>query len=564
MYTSRVKEIINRENIAYEKVMYNKYIITNDVLFTSNSDTVLDKQILLFLDEPIESSKLIELEELSKKMEMFVQNNSIVIIEKVEIYDKLIEKYGALNVWKWNIYYIQNEIDFYGLVNKFLFNYSLRDISDKFDKFEQLAFEKGITDNKEYNHLRRYVMAHIRYVYLKTGVSNLETKKFISMYDNVIEERKISDKFLANSKMLFHTDRYVKNQDNEVFNPTIYPIEKFLDKTSIFAYNKRLINKKTNCEYEDFNNYRYFINQNYEKEKKLLIEDNKVRELAKVYSECLSQVCNFDIDMYNVVIEALLDFNIQYNYYVELFKKSKVKKIFVTGWYIHVPKIAAAKLLNIKVIEYQYAAVYNYTDVYISNIHLNNDYLPDEILVWDKYSFDKINLWKVKKTIIGYQPIQSVKNSIEESEYLMISQGPIQDDLVKLSEYIIKMTSYNINFKLHPFEKKFARLKNLEKKYPERFKVIDSNYVLSDAIVKSKQIIGTYSTGIYEAIYLKKRVYICKVNAYQYLEDFIERNNVLLLDKLELNEEIQRMDINYFNPEINEIRNKVNRIIKLG
>lgn len=223
-------------------------------------------------------------------------------------------------------------------------------------------------------------------------------------------------------------------------------------------------------------------------------------------------------DLYNTIINISSRIEYEYKLYEKFFLKTKPKIIFLNCGYYggenHILRVA--KSLNIKTAEFQHGLVsnnhiaYNYND-YLLEFQDYKEYIPEYYLSYGEYWNKQINI-PGKVFTIGnphfYEQIKKYKNIPSQKNTILIpSQGTVTKSMVKIAEFLAnEYKNYNIIFKLHPGElNSYDSIKSLEK-YSNIFIKKDGD--IFDYIAKSEIVVACYSTTIFEAVGMNKKVYI--------------------------------------------------------
>lgn len=249
-----------------------------------------------------------------------------------------------------------------------------------------------------------------------------------------------------------------------------------------------------------------------------------------------------------IIEKTIKDFNKKYFYYRKLLENKKPPKIYLVCSYGKEALIAAAKDLAIEVIEIQHGVISKYHLGYHFPAQKSIYYFPDKIYGFGEYWFKNccvpINKKNIK--IIGYSYLKNqilkYENQIKENnkQVMFISQGTIGEKIVeKAIEFAKENPLYKVIIRLHPME--FSTWKiHYKLLYDNRnminIEISDNEQKnLYEYLYESKYIIGVYSTVIYEALYLDKKIGVLNLAGIDYVEDLIEKGAI---KKIELNEKI--------------------------
>jgi hypothetical protein len=267
-------------------------------------------------------------------------------------------------------------------------------------------------------------------------------------------------------------------------------------------------------------------------------------------------------DLYNTIINIASKIEYNFKFYEKFFIKTKPKIIFLNCGYYGGENyiLRIARSLNIKTAEFQHGLIsnnhiaYNYDD-YLLNFEEYKYYIPEYYLSYGEYWNEQINIPGNVFTIGNphfYEQIKKYKNIPSKKDTILIpSQGTITKEMVEIAIFLAtEYKNYDIIFKLHPGELNSLNLIKPLEKYSNIFIKKDGD--IFDYIAKSEVIVACYSTTIFEAIGMGKKVYILDNN---YSRDNIPdkmgvwfRNCEELRNKINENEDYSQKnnDINYF------------------
>lgn len=397
-----------------------------------------------------------------------------------------------------------------------------------------------------------------------------------SLYD-VAHSKKKLDKKLILGNVIKKILREEKKSENIIFTHDRF----FLDGTiykEIHTYD--LCDKLNNVEVVyPISTSKKFINTNYNfsviesfdfvvsKFKKKVLK-NKV-EFSKYFLKILEQLKNELENELNGIIVNILEINEikkvyktfvnEKKYYKKYLNKKKSKKIYLVCSYGKEGLIAAAQELGIEVIEIQHGVMNKYHLGYHFPHNSEIPYFPDKLLMFGEYWYKNINipLKQEKIEFVGYpyleKQLDKYRNKLQEKEnqVLFISQGTIGKELTKKAiEFAKENLDKKIIIRLHPGE--FSRWKTeyqvlYENRHLKNIEISDNNKKnLYEYLFESRYIFCVYSTVIYEAIYLGKKVGILNLPGIENIEDLIRKKIVYLFKE---NEEIQLNKLNNLNKE---------------
>lgn len=299
-----------------------------------------------------------------------------------------------------------------------------------------------------------------------------------------------------------------------------------------------------------------FLTLKFKLNKKLNFQKFDTDEI-KVIENSNKKLCNLlginsDLPLFDKaeIAREIEKFKIQYNYYYSYFKKKNIKKIYIICSYGKEGIVAAAKDLNIKVIEIQHGSITKYHLAYNYQTEYKIPYFPEYFYSFGKYweeivVFPKGTKLKVygfpylQNQLIKYKDIAEIKEQI-----LFISQGHIGKKLLyKAIEFALKNKNKNIIYRLHPGELRYSLSNYIDilKEYDlKNFTLEDCKEDLYKLMKESEYIFAVSSTTIYEALALGKDVGIINLPSYEEVIDLIKQSYVDFYqeDKLEKIEKI--------------------------
>lgn len=377
-----------------------------------------------------------------------------------------------------------------------------------FDKYYKL---NGLKINKKKG--RNYIN---NIPYIANAIIGNPYKKFLKQYDilifcsgitNIEKDNKyfnrVSDYFA-----FMNVDETLLIEDSnrkEYHRPRYFPNVCYHDFIELIAYAVSGLSKAREKDIEIIKRLTKFIDNNYPYKLKLS-ELKEINDLLLNISKKIS---------------------IYYYMYKKLFDIYKPKVIFLedasygTRSYI----LKWAKDRNIITIEHQHGEVdsnnpaYNYSE-FINNSDKYKQYLPDYFLSYGKYWNEQVD-FPVKKVAIGnpnYSENIKMLNmykknkTTKKKKILIISQGPVSDIMVKITQDLSNMLDleiYDILIRPHP-----AELTMFKKKYhniftKNSFKIDESSNIYM-SILNADYIVGAYSTALYVAVGLSKSVFAVK------------------------------------------------------
>lgn len=314
---------------------------------------------------------------------------------------------------------------------------------------------------------------------------------------------------------------------------------------------------------------------------KLPFTDDEKQLINKVKEE-LEAAFKIKIDLFRIMEDHILNFQYDYEKYIELLQKKNPEVVFLVVAYENKALVAACKKMNIEIIELQHGTIspYHLGYSYPENTMKFNDeikdieYFPDKILSFGDYwknacpfPIDSENIISMgfpyfEENSKTYMEISEEKNNepIAQKQILFISQGVIGKYLSKLAYETASnikendennennnSQKYKFIYKLHPGEygtwkENYDYLTKAVNEF-DNFTVIDkSEPPLYELFAKSHYQIGAFSTAIYEGLAFNCKTFIIDVPGVEYLDDLIDKN---IVKKVKNSEEL----INYINNE---------------
>ncbi|MDD7262945.1 MAG: hypothetical protein SPI90_10910 [Fusobacterium mortiferum] len=438
-------------------------------------------------------------------MKIYNLINIVSILQKIERKDKLFElEIQKVYIWK---------LIRFRVMNRYLIKLNL---------INELHFQKKSKLEKIIKLIKEFILA----------IKQNTTKQFEVLF---IDENYLKDK----SKFFFKEMQKLKNEGK-----SYYIIEPNINEKNI-----------RNKEYYSIYNFEYIILKIfYYFDSKLGLnakEKSEIKNISRNFQNFYGKDFILDIKEVKKIISV---FKFEKIFFRRFFKKKNIKKIYLTCSYGKEGIIAAARELGIKVIEFQHGIISKYHFGYNYPLDIYIPYLPDEIYIFSEY-------WKSKgipkqciTKIYGYPYIweeikNNQKNIINKGQVLFISQGSIGK---KLSKKVVEFAKINkdmkIIFRLHPGEVEI---------WKEKYKILFENYKklnieisfpkesLYSLLCSSEYVIGVYSTVIYEALNLKKKVGVFNYTGVEYLEDLIEKKYIYLFEENIALDKLDELELNY-------------------
>ena len=322
-----------------------------------------------------------------------------------------------------------------------------------------------------------------------------------------------------------------KNEDGFYFNYLYdYYCEIYEDSTLMIEYACKDIRPEPryfkNVKYEDFIDdlveLKSKINKKKYSDKDIVISKKLIEYLKKNLTYKFES--GFYIGLENQILDMSIKIKYYYKYYLKLLKRLKPKVIFMeAACYGTAPRICIikiAKSLGIKTAEFQHgiivpeAGAYSYPNYFKENEDIKK-YFPDHLLMMGEYWNDKVNV-PCKIKVIGTPHLctkakinDNVKTNNDIDTILIVCSMFNREEYIQLVEKLCLSEQggkYKIIFRLHPKDriniKKYCKL--LEYNNVE----INTDGEIYDYISKSKYIIGSESTVLYEATIYKKNILI--------------------------------------------------------
>ena len=272
---------------------------------------------------------------------------------------------------------------------------------------------------------------------------------------------------------------------------------------------------------------------------KILEELESLRKNAE-HPEVIDGIIRF---MNNRFESVIIKFMKTKKAYKRLFKKTNPKLFFMVCSYGYEGIIAAAKELNIPVVELQHGIIHKNHFGYIYNKNLlkyrEKFLVPDFLLLYDKRTkdllvktsfFDKDKIFVTGNPRIEYwnSKAKDSKNKLEENIFVAL-EGDDEHVLKFLDKGIgilkERGTRVKIRLKLHPGEVEYLKeINELKDKYPEYVEILSpSSLNLYENILKSKFHVSVSSTTHFEAINLNTPTLVLKLPGWRNVEDLIRK-----------------------------------------
>ncbi len=295
----------------------------------------------------------------------------------------------------------------------------------------------------------------------------------------------------------------------------------------------------------------------FNKKKKKQPFSNSEKQKTEEIEQLIIQRFGVDINVHDLIRNNIIVFKTKYKYYSNLLKIRKPEKVFLVVHYTNSSLIAACKDQQIPAIEIQHGTTSPYHLGY--NFPYDSEklkYFPDNFYAFGKFWIETIN-FPLKQDEINYYGFPHLINNIkkynlnktQDKHVLFISQGAIGKKLFRIAVGLAKvLDDYKISFKLHPGE--------LDKTYYQG--IIEQNNVdnlnlhgketnLYQLINNTKNVVGVYSTALYEALLFKCTVYIANIDGVEYVENLIDKNYADTFDGVK---ELSKKIRSNYNPDI--------------
>jgi len=218
------------------------------------------------------------------------------------------------------------------------------------------------------------------------------------------------------------------------------------------------------------------------------------------------------------LVKSILRMKPNYYLYKYLFKSKDINMLIIEDGYYGLEKaslIRAAKDLKVKVVEPQHGFInqnhpaYNYGSK-ISCNDFYKKYMPDTLFCYGQFWANSISVPN-EKYILGNPHLEESLKKLKAvdllKQILVLGSGVTVDETKALLNSLLEIKSplYNVVYRPHPqeFEDVFLRYGELISK---GVKLDLGN--LYESIAQSEIILGELTTTIFEAIALKKRVYL--------------------------------------------------------
>lgn len=228
--------------------------------------------------------------------------------------------------------------------------------------------------------------------------------------------------------------------------------------------------------------------------------ENLITELEKDFIKCT----NLYVPMFTLLSDNFYVYDTTFNAYRKFFENTKVNKIIILASYSCLPLVAAAKSSNVKVLEYQYAAMTKNHTAYTINYHINDLFTPDYLLTWGTYWADKFDREYKNVECVGYDlKLNGLENKEKKEKIVFVSQTGISKKICEYALFIAKQKpNLQIEVKLHAHDVNIYKdiySDILNSKYKNIKIITDPSISIGEVINDAKFVVGAFSTALYEA-----------------------------------------------------------------
>lgn len=259
--------------------------------------------------------------------------------------------------------------------------------------------------------------------------------------------------------------------------------------------------------------------------------DNRIiKSLKNLFFEKIGIEIEFALFIKNRILKYLKEFS----YFDSFFQKNKVSEVFIPSSYWSAGIVSAAKQNGIIVSDIQYALISKYHPSFSFPVPARA-YGADRIYLWSKY-------WNLKEVPFNKSIVLDTNYFNEKrEEYCLekitdllydvafVSQNRICQKIVNEAyKYATHESDKHIVFCPHPDDHTDNEVYQKLKKLPNVH--INEGQDSLIAISKSRNVVGVYSTTLFEALALRKNVYVLKINGYEVMEKEIEKGFFKLID----------------------------------
>jgi len=257
---------------------------------------------------------------------------------------------------------------------------------------------------------------------------------------------------------------------------------------------------------------------------------NKDFVLLRQLQEEIINRFHINLKLSSLVVNHISQFKLEHNFYDELLKIKKPKKVYMVVGYGNKPLLSSCKKNRVEVIEFQHGVLSRYNLAYSYPLNQNIHYFPDKLYLFGKYWSQTTPL--PKKLKIEYTGFPYLKNIIKKvsinkikNQVLFISQLPVQNQLIEIAYYFAKKFHfYDTIFKFHPNERirRESRIIMEKAKGMVNFTSITNIQTdIYDLLSSAEFVVGVFSTSIYEAIAFKCKPILIHLQGIENMEYLI-------------------------------------------
>ncbi|MEO6305839.1 MAG: hypothetical protein ABIP51_22020 [Bacteroidia bacterium] len=260
-------------------------------------------------------------------------------------------------------------------------------------------------------------------------------------------------------------------------------------------------------------------------------------ERIETIKTLLRNTFKIEIDLMAIIDTEIKKMRSQYHFFNRLYRRKKVKEIYLVNFCDKAPLILAAKNNNVKVVEMQHGLMVkedlifhfpdsekgkvNYfpTDFYVWDTDLNSSVLPIEqknILVYGNKFLEN----RVSK----FSNTSKIKNRL-----LIISQPSLTNEMVRFTlNNTATFKDLEVIYKLHPIEEQgfktnphYSQLSQIS-----NLKIVGNNVSMYELLAGAQNVIGVYSTAMYEALAFKCNVFLLDLPGVEMMQPLVDNGRV--------------------------------------
>jgi len=403
------------------------------------------------------------------------------------------------------------------------------------DKYSLLDFEIDGVKPWQFRRLQLYFEFSEKADVLEQSQPKLSALRMVASLFMLVKNSFLNNPFLAKkTEVVIFPNERSKLVNNEHIDIYTHYLKKELNDNNITYTEmerpflaKHIRKKHSNKRYLDFiillgNILKFFV--------KTDVKPNQEKIFTNLDKDIKDKL-GIKFDSRKFLLAAVRRFKINYYLYSLLFKKLKPKQINIVIAYAHGDVVKAAKDLGITVNELQHG---NFSKFHLGYSFPERkkalDYFPDNLLVWNQYWKDMIDL-PIKKENIKIKPfkylekekVQCLNNKKINDSLIIISQGAISKQLARVVLDNFSLFEHmQINYKLHPGEyerwEENSFLVELNKKENVTI-VFDIN--LYELFSVSEYQLGVFSTALYEGVEFGCKTILADLPAIEYMDKFI-------------------------------------------